>query len=79
MRKIFLATLIILIFFAQIVFAEESANEKLLQIERDTYGNEQIGAILDRLNKLEKDFTGSVRNCNVFNLYHRHGSDCQNI
>ena len=58
MRKIFLATLMILIFFAQIVFAEESANEKLLQIERDTYGNEQIGAILDRLNKLEKDFTG---------------------
>ena len=58
MRKIFLATLTILIFSAQIIFAEESATEKLLLIEKDTYGGEQIGAILDRLNKLEKDFTG---------------------
>lgn len=58
MRKIFLATLFIFMLSAQVIFAEESATEKLLQIEKDTYGGEQIGSILDRLNKLEKDFTG---------------------
>lgn len=58
MRKIFLATLVILMLSAQVIFAEESATAKLLQIETDTYGGEKIGSILDRLNKLEKDFTG---------------------
>lgn len=53
----FLSALFFLLLSAN-AYAEESANEKLIQIERDTYGNEQIGAILDRLNKLEKDYTG---------------------
>ena len=49
-----------MLFFSatKISYAEESATEKLAQIETDTYGKEQIGAILDRLNKLEKDYTG---------------------
>lgn len=56
--KIFFAMLLAIFISVQTTFAEESAAEKLLQIEKDTYGGEQIGAILDRLNKLEKDFTG---------------------
>lgn len=36
----------------------DSANDKLTQIERDTYGLEQPGAILSRLNRIEKDYTG---------------------
>lgn len=38
--------------------AEGSANEKLAGIEIDTYGAEQSGALLDRISRLEKDFTG---------------------
>ncbi|MBO4779999.1 MAG: hypothetical protein J5497_05120 [Selenomonadaceae bacterium] len=38
--------------------AEESANAKLVRIEIDTYGTEQSGALLDRIGRLEKDFSG---------------------
>lgn len=38
--------------------AEESANAKLARMEIDTYGSEQSGAILDRIGKLEKSFSG---------------------
>ena len=38
--------------------AEQSATEKLVRIEIDTYGSEQSGALLDRISRLEKDFSG---------------------
>ena len=38
--------------------AQASATEKLVQIEQDTYGAEQVGAILNRISKIEKDYTG---------------------
>ena len=38
--------------------AEESANEKLMRIEVDTYGAEQSGALLDRISALEKSYSG---------------------
>ena len=38
--------------------AEESANAKLARIEIDTYGTEQSGAILDRISRLEKNYSG---------------------
>ncbi len=60
LKKFFCAMSVATIIFFQspIIFAEESANEKLIQIEQDTYGTEQIGAILTRISKLEKDYTG---------------------
>lgn len=49
----------LLIFSAtEISFADNSANGKIIQIEQDTYGTEQTGAILSRITKLEKDYTG---------------------
>lgn len=58
-KKIFLVGLAAAIFSAApTTFAAESANDKLIQIEKDTYGGEQTGAILNRLNKLEKDYSG---------------------
>lgn len=38
--------------------AEESANAKLAKIETDTYGIEQSGALLDRISRLEKSYSG---------------------
>lgn len=38
--------------------AEESANAKLARIETDTYGTEQSGALLDRISRLEKSYSG---------------------
>ncbi len=38
--------------------AEESANAKLARIEIDTYGTEQSGALLDRISRLEKSYSG---------------------
>lgn len=60
LKNFFCAMLMSTIIFFQspMIFAEESANEKLIQIERDTYGAEQTGAILNRISKLEKDYTG---------------------
>ena len=45
--------------------AEESANAKLIRIETDTYGAEQNGAILDRISRLEKSFSGRNMNGNM--------------
>ena len=36
----------------------DSATDKISQIEKDSYGMEQAGAILNRINRLEKSFTG---------------------
>ncbi len=38
--------------------AGDSVNEKIAQIEIDTYGEEQNGSILNRLSQLEKNYTG---------------------
>ena len=56
-----------LIFSAPLVVnaAADSANEKLAQIEIDAYGEEQLGAILDRLNRLENDFSGNNMQGNI--------------
>jgi len=45
--------------------AEESANAKLVRIEIDTYGAEQSGAILDRISRLEKNYSGRNMNGNM--------------
>ena len=37
---------------------EDSANSKLIKIETDTYGAEQSGALLDRISRLEKVYSG---------------------
>ena len=57
--KIFLCAIFAAIFlFTGNVSAAESANEMLTKIEITTYGREQTGALIDRLNKLEKDYSG---------------------
>lgn len=58
--KIFFSVLAALIIFstANSVSAETSANALIAKIERDTYGSEQVGAMLPRLSKLEKDYSG---------------------
>ncbi len=38
--------------------APQTVQEKLTVIEKDTYGVEQTGAVLDRINKLETDYNG---------------------
>ena len=55
----FSALLFAIIFFAShVTFAANSANELIVKIEKDTYGVEQEGALLPRLNQLEKDYSG---------------------
>ena len=54
-----------MIFSASVFAAEESANEKLARIETDTYGSEQSGAILDRISRLEKNYSGQNMNGNM--------------
>ncbi|MBR0103287.1 MAG: hypothetical protein IJQ01_07310 [Selenomonadaceae bacterium] len=54
-----------MIFSASVFAAEESANEKLARIETDTYGFEQSGAILDRISRLEKNYSGQNMNGNM--------------
>ena len=56
--KIFLCATLTLLFTTQLALAAESANEILKTIEITTYGREQTGAIIDRLNKLERDYSG---------------------
>lgn len=59
MKKILSAILTLLFFcLSPVVSAEDSATEKLIKMEQDTYGTEQPGAILDRINHLEKDYSG---------------------
>ena len=49
-----------MIFFSSICSAatDDSANAKLARIEIDTYGAEQPGALLDRISRLEKSYSG---------------------
>ena len=58
--KIFLSALLALTICAAstVTFAAESANDLIARIESDTYGMEQEGALLPRLNRLEKDYFG---------------------
>ena len=58
--KIFLSALLLLTICAtsNLTFAAESANDLIAKIERETYGMEQEGALLPRLNRLEKDYFG---------------------
>ncbi len=58
--KKFFVTLVALmmITFSAGAAAEQSATAKLVRIEIDTYGSEQSGALLDRISRLEKDFSG---------------------
>lgn len=58
--KKFLSTILTLVFFCLplTVFAADSVTEKLIQMEIETYGREQPGALLDRINHLEKEYTG---------------------
>ena len=65
-KKIFCGALAAsMIFSASVFAAEESANEKLARIETDTYGSEQSGAILDRISRLEKNYSGQNMNGNM--------------
>ena len=58
--KIFFSAILAAIIFlsTNISFAAESANALLARIERDTYGTSMEGALLPRLNQLEKDYSG---------------------
>ena len=56
--KFFFCAVLAIIFSTNITFAANSANELLARIERDTYGDEQSGALLPRINRLEKDYSG---------------------
>ena len=56
--KILLLATLSIFLLAQPALAAESANEVLKTIEITTYGREQTGAIIDRLNKLERDYSG---------------------
>lgn len=58
--KIFICAVMALIIISvgNVTFAETSANALIAKIERDTYGESKEGAILPRLNRLEKDYSG---------------------
>ena len=59
-KKILCGALAASMIFSASMFcaAEESANAKLARIEVDTYGTEQSGALLDRISRLEKSYSG---------------------
>lgn len=65
--KKFLSALLTLFIFgiSLTVSAADSANEKLIRMEQDTYGTEQTGAILDRISHLEKDYSGKNMSGNL--------------
>ena len=58
LKKLLIAAMIILM-QVSVTAAEISANEKMVQMEIETYGGEQTGAILGRINRLEKDYSGT--------------------
>lgn len=62
-KKLFCLLLSAIFFFETVgiaaAAAPETMQEKLTTAERTAYGNPQTGALLDRVNKLEKDFEGS--------------------
>jgi len=45
--------------------APDTVQGKLALVERDTYGTEQVGAVLERINRLETDMVGSHLNDNM--------------
>ena len=67
LKKIFCGVLAATMIFSASVFAapEDSANTKLVKIEIDTYGSEQSGALLDRISRLEKSYSGKNVNGNM--------------
>ena len=58
LRVFIICAVLAIIFSTSLTFAASSANELLAKIERDTYGSEQEGALLPRINRLEKDYSG---------------------
>lgn len=58
--KKFLVLLVALmtVTFSASAAVDESASTRLVKIEIDTYGGEQSGALLDRISRLEKDYSG---------------------
>lgn len=60
-KKIFYAVLVVMMAwtFSASAAVEESANARLAKIEVDTYGAEQSGPLLDRISRLEKDYSGT--------------------
>ena len=55
-------TLVLALTSVGTAFAAEPPNavqSKLALIEQDTYGREQTGALIDRVNRLERDYDGS--------------------
>ena len=66
-KKIFCGALAASMIFSASVFAapEDSANAKLAKIETDTYGMEQSGPLLDRISRLEKNYSGQNMNGNM--------------
>lgn len=68
-KKIICGALAASMIFSASIFcsaaSDESANAKLARIETDTYGTEQSGAILDRISRLEKSYSGRNMNGNM--------------
>lgn len=60
MKKFLLTVAALIIFCVPLICsaAGDSATSKLVQMEQDTYGAEQTGAILDRITRLEKKYSG---------------------
>lgn len=67
LKKIICGAVAASMIFSASVFAApvDSANAKLIKIEIDTYGMEQSGAILDRISRLEKSYSGQNVNGNM--------------
>ena len=62
-RKVMSLLLTAVLFVSSMTMAAAAAPDtvqgKLSMIEKDTYGTEQTGAVLERINKLETDYNGS--------------------
>ena len=61
LKKIMSTTLCAALFVTQVGMAsaaEETVQGKLAAVETETWGAEQTGAFLDRINHLEKDYLG---------------------
>ena len=67
LKKIICGAVAASMIFSASVFAApvDSANAKLIKIEIDTYGIEQSGALLDRISRLEKSYSGQNVNGNM--------------
>ena len=67
LKKFLCGALAASMIFSATVFAapEDSANAKLAKIEVDTYGAEQSGALLDRISRLEKSYSGENTSGNM--------------